>query len=288
MGHQRSASVKHLPATTVVMLFTIFIVISAAALLLHMWLQARAYDLIQDDVELINLPAAFDGATILYVSDTHKRLLRTTDFEKWKGKADWVLIGGDIAEEGVPWSIVRHNMNLLSRIAPAFAVYGNHDKKAGTAHLKRILDDSNVLLLQDRAVYLQKGSDQLRLIGLDYRSKQSKELLRNQGHDECTIVLIHDPLEALRLEVHADLVLSGHTHGGQLVLPWFGPIFLNRAYRKVSSGWFSLKRHKLDSRNGKMLVSKGFGTNHLPLRLGCPAEVHLITLHSPAVKSPDQ
>lgn len=157
VGHQRSTSAKHFPATTVVMLFTISIVISAAAaLLLHMWLQARAYDLVQDDVELINLPAAFDGATLLYVSDTHKRLLGTTDFEKWKGKADWVLIGGDIAEEGIPWSIVRHNMNLLSRVAPTFVVHGNHDKKAGTAQLKRILDDSSVQLLQDKAVYLQR------------------------------------------------------------------------------------------------------------------------------------
>lgn len=271
------------------MIFTFSIMaLTAAAMLLHMWLEARSCDLKQDDVELMNLPSAFDGTAILYISDMHKRLLKTSDIEMCKGKADWVLIGGDIAEEGIPWSIVRHNMSLLSSLAPAFAVYGNHDKKAGSAQLDRILKDSKVLLLQDKTVYLQKGAEQLRLVGLDYRSRQSKELLQNLGHHDCTIVLIHDPLEALALEVDADLVLSGHTHGGQLVLPWFGPIFLNRAYRGVASGWFSLKRNKRDIPNGKMLVSRGYGTNHLPLRLGCPAEIHLITLRSPASESPDQ
>ncbi|MGQ8872845.1 metallophosphoesterase [Paenibacillus sp. TSA_86.1] len=257
-------------------------------LFLHMWREAHSTIITEDEVELSHLPASFDGATIVYLSDTHERLLKATDVEKLRRRADWVFIGGDFAEEGISWSIVRQNMRLLSSLAPTFAVYGNHDKKAGITHLSKLLEDSNVLLLQDKAVYLQKGTEQIRLVGLDYRSTQGEFLLQNTEGSCSTIVLVHDPLEALRLELDVDLVLSGHTHGGQLVLPVFGPILLSKAYRVVRSGWFSLKRSHDDFRDGKLLVSRGFGTNHLPLRLCCPAEIHLITLRVSTAKSPDQ
>lgn len=105
--------------------------------------------------------------------------MKTKEVEQLKGKADWVLIGGDIAEEGISWSIVRQNMRLLSSLAPTYTVYGNHDKKAGVTHLSRLLDDSSVQILQDQDVYLQKGTEHVRLVGLDYRSKQAEKLLRN-------------------------------------------------------------------------------------------------------------
>ncbi|WP_272037311.1 metallophosphoesterase [Paenibacillus sp. JJ-100] len=266
----------------------------AVMLLLHMWREAHTYVVSEDEVELVHLPTSFDGATILYLSDTHERLLKINDVEKFRGKVDWVLIGGDVAQEGISWSIVRQNMSLLSSLAPAFVVYGNHDKKAGTAYLSKLLENSNIQLLQDKSVFLHKGKEQVQLVGLDYRSKQGQLLFqknREQGRrtkeGNSTIVLVHDPLDALRLDLDVDLVLSGHTHGGQMVLPLLGPIFLNKAYRAVSSGWFSLKRSMEDKRDGKMLVSRGYGTNHLPLRLCCPAEIHLITLRMPTAKSPD-
>lgn len=263
-------------------------------LLLHMWREAHNYVVTEDEVELVHLPASFDGATILYLSDTHERLLKINDVEKFRGRVDWVLIGGDVAQEGISWSIVRQNMSLLSSLAPAFVVYGNHDKKAGTAYLSKLLENSNIQVLQDKIVFLHKGEEEVQLVGLDYRSKQGQLLFqknREQGlrtkEKNSTIVLVHDPMDALRLDLDVDLVLSGHTHGGQMVLPLLGPIFLNKAYRAVSSGWFSLKRNMEDKRDGKMLVSRGYGTNHLPLRLCCPAEIHLITLRMPTAKSPD-
>lgn len=263
-------------------------------LLLHMWREAHNYVVTEDEVELVHLPASFDGATILYLSDTHERLLKINDVEKFRGKVDWVLIGGDVAQEGISWSIVRQNMSLLSSLAPAFVVYGNHDKKAGTAYLSKLLENSNIQVLQDKIVFLHKGEEEVQLVGLDYRSKQGQLLFqknREQGlrtkEKNSTIVLVHDPMDALRLDLDVDLVLSGHTHGGQMVLPLLGPIFLNKAYRAVSSGWFSLKRNMEDKRDGKMLVSRGYGTNHLPLRLCCPAEIHLITLRMPTAKSLD-
>lgn len=262
------------------------VILIGILLLSHMWRQAHVHQLIEEEVEVPHLPTSFDGAMILYVSDTHKRNLKQKDLANFKNKVDWVLIGGDVAERGISWSLVRHNMKLLSNIAPSFTVYGNHDKRAGTAQLARILQQSGVQLLQDNVEYLQRGNDKLSLIGIDYRSRQGDELLEQIGDSFCKIAIVHDPLQALRLEQNADLILSGHTHGGQLVLPFFGPVFLSKAYRPISNGWYSLKRNPEDvHQEGKMLVSRGYGTNHLPLRLGCPAEMHIITLRAPAEKA---
>lgn len=254
-------------------------------LILHMWREAHVHRIIEEEVEVPHLPATFDGTSMLYLSDTHKRKLKPKDLENLENRVDWVLIGGDVAERGISWSIVKHNMKLLSNIAPAFTVYGNHDKRAGTAQLARILQESGVQLLQDNVVYLHRGNDRLSLIGMDYRSKQGDALLEQIGNRYCKVALIHDPLQALRLEQNADLILSGHTHGGQLVLPFFGPVFLSKAYRPVSNGWYSLKRSPEDvHQEGKMLVSRGYGTNHFPFRLCCPAEMHIITLRVPTEK----
>jgi predicted MPP superfamily phosphohydrolase len=255
-------------------------------LLLHMWREAHIHQMIEEEVELPHLPTTFDGTVILYLSDTHKRKLKVKDLENLEKKVDWVLIGGDVAEKGISWSIVRHNMKLLSNIAPSFTVYGNHDKRAGTAQLARILRESGVQLLQDNVLYLRRGDDRVNLIGIDYRSKQGDMLLEQIDVKYCKIAIVHDPLQALRLEQNADLILSGHTHGGQIVLPFFGPVFLSKAYRSISNGWYSLKSNPEDvHQEGKMLVSRGYGTNHLPFRLGCPAEMHLITLRVPTEKA---
>ncbi|WP_440109890.1 metallophosphoesterase [Paenibacillus sp. QZ-Y1] len=256
------------------------------ALVVHMWREAHLHQVVLEEVEVPNLPASFDGSVILYLSDIHKRKLRQKDLTCLGDQVDWVFIGGDVAEKGISWPIVRHNMSLLSDIAPAFTVYGNHDKRAGTAQLGRIFKETGVQLLQDQTTFLYKGNSKLCLIGVDYRSKRGDSLLAELDNSVCKIAIVHDPLQALHLKHPVDLLLSGHTHGGQLVLPGFGPVFLNKAYRSVSSGWFTLKKDNDDTNEGRMFVSRGYGTNHLPLRLCCPAEMHMITLRMSSHKQP--
>ncbi|WP_315793046.1 metallophosphoesterase [Paenibacillus sp. BIC5C1] len=271
----------------VVLAWIVAVILAGIMLLVHMWREAHLHHIVSDEVEVPNLPSSFDGSKILYLSDIHKRMLKKNDLEHLRNQVDWVIIGGDVAEKGISWSIVRHNMNLLAYIAPTFTVYGNHDKRAGTVHLERIFRDTGVQLLQDSTTYLRKGNSMLCLVGIDYRSRQGDSLLAELESKDCKIAIVHDPLEALHLNAPVDLILSGHTHGGQLVIPGLGPVFLNKTYRSVSSGWFSLKKDNNDTeQQGKILVSKGYGTNHLPLRLCCPAEMHIITLRMLSNKQP--
>lgn len=271
----------------VILAWIVAVILAVIALLVHMWREAHLHHIVSEEVEVPNLPSSFDGSKILYLSDIHKRVLKKNDLEHLRNQVDWVVIGGDVAERGISWHIVRHNMSLLSYIAPAFTVYGNHDKRAGTVHLERIFRDTGVQLLQDSTAYLRKGKSKLGLVGIDYRSRRGDSLLAEMDTNDCKIAIVHDPLEALHLNAPVDLILSGHTHGGQLVIPGFGPVFLNKAYRSVSSGWFSLKKDDNDTeQEGKMLVSRGYGTNHLPFRLCCPAEMHMITLRMLSNKQP--
>ncbi|HBU80017.1 MAG TPA: metallophosphoesterase [Paenibacillus sp.] len=271
----------------VMLAWVVAVLLAGIALLVHMWREAHLHHIVTEEVEVLNLPSSFDGSKILYISDIHKRKLKNNDLEHLRNQVDWVIIGGDVAEKGISWPIVRHNMSLLSYIAPAYTVYGNHDKRAGIAQLERIFRDTRVQLLQDSTAYLHKGKSKLCLVGVDYRSRRGDSLLAELDTKDCKIAIVHDPLQALHLNEPVDLILSGHTHGGQLVIPGVGPVFLNKAYRSVSSGWFSLKRDDKDNeQEGKMLVSKGYGTNHLPLRLCCPAEMHIITLRMLSNKQP--
>ncbi|QOS79927.1 metallophosphoesterase [Paenibacillus sp. JNUCC31] len=271
----------------VMWIWFVVVILAGIILLVHMWREAHLHHIVSEEVEVSNLPSSFDGSKILYLSDIHKRRLKQKDLEYLRNQVDWVIIGGDVAEKGISWPIVRHNMSLLSYIAPAYTVYGNHDKRAGTVQLERIFRDTGIQLLQDSTVYLHKGKSKLCLVGFDYRSGRGDSLLTELDTKDCKIAIVHDPLQALHLNEPVDLILSGHTHGGQLVMPGFGPVFLNKAYRSVSSGWFSLRKDGNDTeQEGKMLVSKGYGTNHLPFRLCCPAEMHIITLRMLSNKQP--
>ncbi|MEC0124300.1 metallophosphoesterase [Paenibacillus pabuli] len=271
----------------VMLIWCLVIILAGIILLVHMWREAHLHHIVSEEVEVPNLPSSFDGSKILYLSDIHKRRLKQKDLEYLRNQVDWVIIGGDVAEKGISWPIVRHNMSLLSYIAPAYTVYGNHDKRAGTVQLEQIFRDTGIQLLQDSIADLHKGKSKLSLVGFDYRSRRGDSLLAELDAKDCRIAIVHDPLQALHLNEPVDLILSGHTHGGQLVLPGFGPVFLNKAYRSVSSGWFSLKKDGNDTeQEGKMLVSKGYGTNHLPFRLCCPAEMHIITLRMLSNKQP--
>jgi predicted MPP superfamily phosphohydrolase len=95
----------------------------------------------------------------------------------------------------------------------------------------------------------------------------------------CRIILVHDPLWlSKRQSVPADLILAGHTHGGQVILPFVGQRHVETFYHKFDAGMFQWPRRDGTGRNAKLLISRGFGTSHLPIRWGSPAEMHVLTL----------
>ncbi|WP_018755283.1 metallophosphoesterase [Paenibacillus terrigena] len=243
----------------------------------------------QEHIALSELPEHWTDTTFMFISDIHRRKIS----EEWvealivkHPQIELVLIGGDLTERGVPLERVRHNMQLLRKIAPMYAVHGNHDYNADYRQLDIVLRECGVQVLDNEAIWLEKEDQGVWLVGLDDlltdRANLRLAFAEPRLQPAFTIMLVHDPgiIQQLHDEpIH--LILAGHTHGGQFRLPGIGPLVTHGIYRQYSCGLYTLDRiiRKGSDKLIQVFISRGFGTSHLPLRLFCPAEVHIITLH---------
>jgi len=170
---------------------------------------------------------------------------------------------------------------LLGQLDAPMGVYfvlGNTDR-AGT--VLRALEGTRVRLLQDEVVSLAHGDRRVALAGADFAGRgtsfvRSLEERRDDG--EILILLAHYPdmLYFLDEDTRVDLVVAGHTHGGQIVLPFVGPLVtLSRVPRRMAAGGL----HEVDGR--RIYVSRGVGVERASaprVRFNCPPEVTLLTL----------
>lgn len=198
-----------------------------------------------------------------------------------------ILIPGDVAQL---WPRARDEARaefreLLARLrAPlgVFAVRGNSDDPR---FLREVLAGTSVVLLGDETVHLDRDGLRVALCGvdLDFDSPAAlaaiESLARDSAADELRLAMAHLPdAVAVLPDVGVDLLIAGHTHGGQVVLPGFGPpLTLTRVPRRVAAGGL----HELDGR--RLYVSRGVGMERgwaPPLRLFCPPEITLLLFES--------
>jgi predicted MPP superfamily phosphohydrolase len=173
-------------------------------------------------------------------------------------------------------------LSRLSAPLGVYAVLGNHDHWSGPAVLAELvagLRSIGVRVLIDEAVVLENKKHSISLVGVDDYWEGPANLakaLRGLNPDDCTIVLSHNPdlNEDVDNQVQpVDLIVSGHTHGGQIVLPMIGPPYSTPFNRKYTAGLV---------RDGERQtwISRGLGVFLVPVRLGCPPDVSVLTLHS--------
>ncbi|WP_339319838.1 metallophosphoesterase [Paenibacillus sp. FSL R10-2734] len=243
--------------------------------------------IITEEIILKSLPDVFDGFRILFITDIHRRRLPSALLTPLKGSVDAVLLGGDLTEKNSPLNRLVDNMSLVTSIAPTYVVHGNHDYRANISLVDQIIRGSGAKLLLDENVSFEREGVSLWLTGVDFPKKggnASYRLLpRLTTHasinDTCRIILVHDPLWLSKQKsVPADLILAGHTHGGQVILPFLGQRHVETFYHKYDAGMFQWPRRDGTGRDAKLLISRGFGTSHLPIRWRSPAEMHVLTL----------
>jgi predicted MPP superfamily phosphohydrolase len=205
---------------------------------------------------------------------THPKLLAEACDALAEFEPDVLLLGGDFVS--VRASYIERLAPLLARVpAPLgkFGVLGNHDLRADHTLVTSALQDAGVRMLTNRYQRLDAPFDDLTICGLDDATRGApRPDLSLDPVPGRRIVLMHSP-EGLSLmaERPFDLALCGHTHGGQIVLPWGTPLFvpggrLNRRYR---GGEFTLSGQR------RLLVSHGVGCSTVPVRLFAAPEVHL-------------
>jgi uncharacterized protein len=223
-----------------------------------------------------DLPPALAGLRVGLLTDIHHgTFVSGDDIEVASrmllaAKPDLIVLGGDF----VTWRDRRHIgpcaevLGQLNAPHGVFAVLGNHDDETATPPLLRA---RGVEVLKDERTRVVIGTQPLELVGIRYWTRQLREIRPIlKGAHGPALLLAHDPrrlTEASALGIPA--VLSGHTHGGQVVLPLVGALAARRY--PVVAGFGRLG-------DTTIWVSRGLGTVFLPVRVNCPPEVALLTL----------
>lgn len=251
---------------TVVLMIALLIFVMA--LLLFVMIRSAFADIVRTVVLAFDeYPDGTADLTIFFISDIHRRSVSRKIIDKAKGRADIVIIGGDLTEKGVPFTRVRSNLQKLIEIGPVYFIWGNNDYEVDIKKLDDLFLELDVTVLKNNSAYLPKFNNRIILIGTDYAdsSESMRAILYSIRDPLFRIVLSHNPALADKVTVEdkVPLILSGHTHGGQIRIFGLGP---------YSKG--GIKKYPWTT----LLVSNGYGTSLLPLRLGVPAETHLITI----------
>lgn len=234
--------------------------------------------LVENDVFIPRLPPAFDGFTLLHISDLHldaNEAFPAVLAERVQGLAyDACVLTGDFRYQ--TFGPIGPALDGLRRLRaslrnPVYAVLGNHD----SVYMVPTIEDLGIRLLLNESVVLRRGEAQLQLAGVDdphfFRADDLARACRDLDPRWPALLLAHSP-EIFRQAAHAgfDLMLCGHTHGGQISLPGgLGLIYNANCPRRYCKGpW----------RHGAMqgYTSVGAGSSVVDVRFNCPPE---ITLH---------
>lgn len=238
----------------------------------------RQYEFAHRDV-----PAAFDGCRLAFVSDLHyKSLLKEKGLKDITRllndlQVDALLIGGDLHEgcQYVPAVIAA--LGGVKTSMGTYAVLGNNDYEACYEDIVNEMKRQGIHLLEHKVDTLKRGDEQILIAGVrdPFNLEQNgKSPTLSLVSDDFVILLTHTPDYAEDVPVtNADLVLAGHTHGGQVTLfGLYAPIVPSHYGQRF------LKGIKTNSEGQPLIITNGIGTSNKNVRLFAPSEVVVITL----------
>ncbi len=237
-------------------------------------------------VSIPHLPAGFVGKTVAVLADFHHGPYVSIGFVREAVRLanalapDAVALVGDFAHKGTHTAEqLPPCLEALERLRAPLGVYavpGNHDMQQAGQVYRDCIGTTSLCDLTNRSVRLTSAGAHLWLAGVDdlwWGEPDLETALRGVPEGSAVVLLSHNPDFA---EEHPDgrvgLVLSGHTHGGQMVVPLLGGLWLPSRYGdKYRCGL-------VEGPASQVFVWCGIGTAGLPFRINCPPEIHLLTL----------
>lgn len=246
--------------------------------------------LVRKEIALRRWPSRLDGFTIALLSDFHYDPYCSVHpihsaVEIVNGlHPDLIALTGDFisvpqfgppakgAEDAEPCAAVLRKMQAPQGV---WSVLGNHDADSDSDRVTGALKAVGISTLSNKSSAIEKGGARFWLAGVDDVLQGLPDLpsaLRGIPTQEAVVMMVHEPDYADQVaEYPVDLQLSGHTHGGQVRVPFMRPLILPPLAKKYVWGLFKIRELTL-------YTNAGIGTVNLPVRWNCPPEITLITL----------
>jgi predicted MPP superfamily phosphohydrolase len=256
---------------------------SVTAAGVYPFLEAKWCRLLRQTITVPNLPPAFRGTTMALVSDVHHgpfvplayiqhvvELANSLD-------PDLVLLTGDYVSRHHRY--IAPGIDVLGALKGRlgrFAVLGNHDHWESAAESRHALDEAGFTRTDNTGFWVERQGARLRICGVGdlWTDRQDLRSALGDATDEDAVILLsHNPdfAETLR-DSGVGLILSGHTHGGQVVVPGYGaPIVPSRYGQKYLYGL-------VEGPSCQVFITRGVGTVAPPVRFLCRPEIVLMTL----------
>lgn len=261
-------------------IIAILIVILTYAFIEPYWIETKETDFFSSDI-----PDSFDGFKIVFVSDIHHGPAFSRDrvrsaVDRINGLLpDLILLGGDYVQRDPKY--IQPCMEELGRLNAKYgvmAVMGNHDHWESTEETRKWIQREGITLLDNTSRWIDISGERIKIGGVGdlYTDIQDLELtVKDVRKEDFVILMSHNPDYAERLDTdRIDLMLSGHTHGGQVT--FFGlwaPLLPSSFGQKYRTGL-------VETENTRVLVSNGVGTVTPPLRFFARPQINVIKLQA--------
>lgn len=234
-------------------------------------------------IPIPNLPSALDGFRIVQISDIHYYPFTTIELVSRaveianQLQPDLTVLTGDFIWHEV--EAVFELMPSLARLNAKYGVYaglGNHDLWTDVKVVSRAIEQERLPLLVNQGVPIAAGKSTLYLASLDDGWSGKPDLTQTTAswsEDAVTVLLMHEPdlAPTYAVDKRIHLQLSGHSHGGQVRLPFYGPLILPYLSWQYPMGLYNI--------NGMWLyTNRGLGTTNVPVRVNCAPEITELTL----------
>lgn len=239
----------------------------------------------ETDIHIRRLGERYDGLRIVHLTDIHHSLYTPLEDVERAVKMtnhlqpDMIVLTGDYVTFSPTyiWPVAQVLGRLRARLG-VFAVLGNHDFQVDADEMTRALEGHRIKVLRNSHFALASGRDRLWMVGVDdlwWSADDLEAAMRHVPPHDPKILLCHNPVGIhMAAEQRIDLVLSGHTHGGQVRLPVVGGLYTrSKLGKRFIAGW-----NRLDGT--QIYVSRGIGKVLVPLRVNCPPEIACLNLRA--------
>ena len=240
------------------------------------------YEITRTRIPVADLAPDLEGFRVVHLSDFHAEELRLSYFEQIVNEVnalepDIVAMTGDFVtrDPKAAYDLAPILAQLRARYG-VFSCFGNHDLWAGEEAMRRGFEASGLSVFIDEGQLLTVGEAQLYVAGSAdawHRPPVLDVLFEKIPEGTPSIVMVHEPdaFDEVAGDARVSVQLSGHSHGGQIKLPFVGPPFLPGRGRKYPEGLYRL-------RGTQLYTTRGVGVSGLPLRFNCRPEISALSL----------